>query len=86
MLVAGLVEACFKELVREHAELGKAINAAPNFELDPAVAAVFEEVVFLCEFFGDVAEFDSDVFGAVEWGVEVEVPDVERGKLDARIR
>ena len=37
----------------------------------------------LCEFVGDVAEFDSDVFGVVEWGVEVEVADVEGGKLGA---
>ena len=71
MVVAVLVEACFEELVREHSGLGKAVNAAPNFEVDPSVAGVFEEVLFLCEFVGDVAEFDSDVLGAVEQGVEV---------------
>ena len=63
--------------------MGKAVNAAPNLEVDPIVAGVFEEVVFLCEFVGDVAEFDLDVLGAVNRGVEVEVYDVEGGKLGA---
>ena len=40
MVVSRLVEACFEELVQEHAVLGKAINAAPNFEVDPAVAGL----------------------------------------------
>ena len=33
------------------------------------------------EFVGDVAEFDSDILWAVERGVEVEVADVEGGKI-----
>ena len=49
--------------------MGKAVNAAPDFEVDPAVVSVFVEVVFLCEFIGDVAEFDSDLLSTVEWGV-----------------
>ena len=65
MVVSGLVEAFFEGLVREHAGMGKAVNAAPNFEVDPAVAGVLEEIIFLCDFLGDVAEFDSDVLGAV---------------------
>ena len=83
MLVSVLVEACFEEFFREHARLGKAVNAAPDIKVDPAVAGVFEEVVFLCEFVGDVAEFDSDVLGAVERGVEIEVADVKGGKIGA---
>ena len=83
MVVYGLVEAYFKEFIREHAGLGKAVDAAPNLEVDPAVAGVFEEVVFLCEFVRDVAEFESDVLRAVERGVEVEVADVEGGELGA---
>ena len=83
MLVAGLVEACFEEFVQEHAVLGKAVNAATNIEVDLSVPDVFEEVVLLCEFVRDVAEFDSDVLGAVKRGVEVEFADVEEGKLGA---
>ena len=49
--------------------MGKAVNAAPNFEVDPAVVSVFVEVVILCEFIGDVSEFDLDLLRAVEWGV-----------------
>ena len=66
--------------------MGKAVNAAPNLEVDPIVAGVFEEVVFLCEFVGDVAEFDSDLLGAVERGVEVKVADVKGGELGAGTR
>ena len=86
MVVSRLVEACFEELVREHAVLGKAINAAPNFEVDPAVAGLLEEVVFLCEFVGDVSEFDLNVLRVVKWGVEVEFADVKGGELGARKR
>ena len=64
--------------------MGKAVNAAPNLEVDPTVVGVFKEVKFLCEFVGDVAEFDPEGLGAVERGVEVEVADVEGGKLVAR--
>ena len=51
--------------------MGKAVNASPNLEVDPTVTGVFKEVVFLCEFVGDVSEFDSDALWAVERGVEV---------------
>ena len=61
----------------------KAVSAAPNIKVDPTIEGVFEEVVLFCEFVGDVAEFDSDVIGPVERGVEVEVADVEGGKLGA---
>ena len=63
--------------------MGKAVNASPNLEVYPTVVGVFEEVVFLCEFVGDVAEFDSDILRAVDRGVEVEVTDVEGGELGA---
>ena len=66
--------------------MGKAVNAAPNLEIDPTVTGLFDEVVFLCKFVGDVAEFDSDVLGAVNRGVEVEVVYVEGGKLGAGMR
>ena len=63
--------------------MGKAVNAVPNIEVYPTVVGVFEEVVLLCEFVGDVAEFDSDVIGAVNRGVEVEVDDVKGGEFGA---
>ena len=66
--------------------MGKAVNAALNIEVNPTVAGVFEEVVFLCEFVGNVAEFDSDVLWTVKRGVKVEVADVEGGKLCAGTR
>ena len=37
----------------------------------------------MCEFVWDVAEFDSDILRVVDRGVEVEVADVEGGKLGA---
>ena len=83
MVVASLVETCFEEFFHEHSGLGKAVNAALNIKVDPAVAGVFKEVVFLYKFVRDVAEFDLDVLAAVERGIEVEVADVEGGKLGA---
>ena len=55
MVVTCLVEALLKEIVRKHAGLWKAIVAAPNFKLYPAVACVGKEVVFLGNFVRDVA-------------------------------
>ena len=63
--------------------MGKAVNATPNLEVDPAVAGVFEEVVFLCKFFRYIVEDDLDVLGLVERGEEVEVANVEGGELGA---
>ena len=54
MIVTCLVEALLKEFVRNHAGLGKAVDAASNFKLYPDVAGVGVEVVFLGELFRDV--------------------------------
>ena len=55
MIVACLVEALFEEIVLKHAGLWMAVDAALNFEVDPAVTCVSKEVVLLDEFVGDVA-------------------------------
>ena len=46
LVVTRLVEAFFKEFVGKHACLGKAVDAASNFEVYPAVLGVGKEVAF----------------------------------------
>ena len=62
----------------------KAIDAAPNFKLYPAVACVGTEIVFLDEFVRYVAYSDSNIFQAVERGLQVEVAYIECGELGDR--
>ena len=73
-----------KEIVRNHAGLWNAVDAAPNFKVDPAVAGVDKEVVFLGKFVRDVVKSYSKIFWAVEWGLQVEIAYIECGELGAR--
>ncbi len=57
--------------------MGEAVHAASHFKVDPAVADKFFECVFLDEFFGDVGDFDADIFWSVQGGVEVEIFEVK---------
>jgi hypothetical protein len=57
--------------------LGEAVHAAPHFKVDPAVADKFFECVFLDEFFGDVGDFDADIFWSVQGGIEVEIFEIK---------
>ena len=70
-------EAFSEEVVCKDAGLGEAIHAASHFEVDPAVADKIFESVVLNEFFGDVGDFDADVFWLVQGGVEVEIFEIE---------
>ena len=51
-----------------------------NFEVNPAVVYVVQEVVLSDEFLWDVREFDFDVLKSVEGSAEIEVGDVEGAK------
>jgi hypothetical protein len=66
-----------EEVVCKDTGLGEAVHAASHFEVDPAVADKFFESVFLDEFFGDVGDFDADIFWSVQGGVEVEILEIE---------
>ena len=55
MIVTCLAEEFLKERVQRHAGLWKAVDAAPNFKVYPAVTCIGKEVVLLDEFVGDVA-------------------------------
>ena len=44
---------------------------------------VFKEIVFVNEFLVDARQHDADVFWSVEWGLEVEVFNVEGDKMCA---
>ncbi len=57
--------------------MGEAVHAASHFKVDPAVVDKFFECVFLDEFFGDVGDFDVDIFRSVQGGVEVEIFEIE---------
>jgi hypothetical protein len=53
--------------------LWQAITAAEDFKVYPAVLVLFLEVVFADELFGDVGDFDADIFRIFHWHVQVEV-------------
>ena len=57
--------------------MGEAVHAASHFEVDPAVADKVFKSVFFDEFFGDVGDFDADVFWLVQGGVEVEIFEIK---------
>ena len=62
----------------------ESIYAIAHFKVDPAIGMdIVMEVVFLCEFCWNVAQFDVDVFGPAKRGLEVEVSDVEGDKFGA---
>ena len=44
-----------------------------NFKIDPSVAGILGEVIFIKTFLGDVGELDLDVLWVVKRGSEVEV-------------
>jgi len=46
--------------------LGEAVHAATHFKVDPAVMDKVFECVFVDEFFGDVGDFDADIFWLVQ--------------------
>lgn len=46
--------------------MGEAVHAASHFKVDPAVMDKVFECVFVDEFFGDVGDFDADIFWLVQ--------------------
>ena len=48
-----------------------------HFKADPTVVEKFFECVFLDEFFGEVGDFDADIFWSIQGGVEVEIFEIE---------
>ncbi len=66
-----------EEVVCEDTSLGGGVHAALHFEVDPVVTDKFFEFVFLDEFFGNVGDFDADIFWSVQGGVEVEIFEIE---------
>ena len=84
LVVAMLLEALFEEGIDKDARLLEAINAVANFKVNPTVAMdVVQKIVFVDEIFGYVAQFDADIFGAVQIGLEVEFFIIKCEKLGA---
>ena len=59
----------------------EAVDAFVDFEVNPTMMCEGSKVVFVNKFLWDVAEFDPDVFGAVQWRAQVEIGNVEAGKF-----
>ncbi len=53
------------------------VHAALHFKVDPAIMDKIFECVFVDEFFGDVGDFDADIFWLVRGGVEVEIFEIK---------
>lgn len=76
-VVTMLAKAFAEEVVDEDAGLREAVVASSNFEVDPSVAHVRHEVVFVDEFWGGVGELGADILGAVEGSAEVKSLEVK---------
>ena len=55
----------------------EAIYTMDNFKVDPAIAHVFVKVVFVDELLRNVTDIDPEIFGTVQWSLEVKVADVK---------
>ena len=76
MIVASGVQTLFEETVSEDSGLGQAINAATNFEINPAVVSEGEQIIFVNELVRNIGELDADVFGMIERSCEIEGFDI----------
>jgi len=85
-IIAFSEKAGSEEIVGKDAGLGKAIAAAANFEVDPAIAVCTCKLVFLNEFIWDVGDFNADIFRIGHWGVKVEVLEVDGAEAHAFAR
>ena len=86
MVVSVCNKEFFKKIVGNDNPLWEIINTAANFEVDPSIMHGFERVVIVDEFFTDVAEFDADIVGAIQWIFGIEVHDFLCGKLGSPVR
>ena len=57
--------------------MGETVHAVSHFKVDPAIMDKIFECVFVDEFFGDVGDFDADIFWLVRGGVEVEIFEIK---------
>jgi hypothetical protein len=75
-----------EEIVGKNANLGKAITALANLEVNPPITIVTLKVVFLNEFRSNVSNFNADVFRVWHWSIKVEVLEVDGAELCAWAR
>lgn len=74
LAVPGGVEALLEQLISQQPRVRKAVHSFSGFKIDEAVGGGFLAQAVLCDdFVGDVGEFHSHVFGALEWCPKVEV-------------
>ncbi len=60
--------------------MGEAVHATLHFKVDPTIADKIFKCVFANELFGDVGDFDADIFWSVQGGVEIEGLEIKGGK------
>jgi len=85
-IVAFSKKAGSEEIVGQNANLGKAIAASANFEVDPTVAVPTCKLVFFKKIGRDVCDFDADILRIGHWGIEVEVLEVDGAESRAFAR
>ncbi len=86
LVVAFSKKAGSEEIVGQNASLGKAIAASVNFEVDPTVAVPTRKLVFFNKFGRDVCDFDADTLRIGQWGIKVEVLEVNGAESSAFAR
>ena len=84
LVVAVLLEALFEEYIGKYARLWEAVNNVADFKVNPTAAVdLVQKIVLFDEIFGYVAQFDADIFRAVQQGLEVEGFNIKCDKLCA---
>ena len=85
LVVAVCGETFGEQVVGKFPSFFEAVDAfVVYFEVHPSpVMCEGREVVFVHKLLGDVANFDPDIFGSVQWCAQVEVGDVKAGKFSA---
>ena len=76
----GLKAGAKDEILGQDAHLGKTITSSADFEVDPPIPILTNEIVFFDELLRYVRDFDTNVFRVRHGRVEVEVLQVDQAE------
>ena len=86
LIVSVFYKTFSKEVVGKYTKLWDAIPVAENFEVDPTIMHVLEKIVYINESLRDVAGFDAEILGVVQWILDITVAGVKGDVLGALTR
>ena len=81
LVVTMFSEAFFKEIVGYNTRQGKSVDTMVDLEIYPDISDGGKDIIFINKVLRDVLELDTEIFRAVERGLEKEVGYIKRDKL-----